>query len=392
LATFHAIAPRATADTPYGGAEAVFATIRGNAEQLAALAGSTALNGPLAAVRSWLDAVLEPLRDRFEARRSAGQVRELHGDLHLGNIAWVDGRVQMFDCIEFDPALRWLDVVDELSFCVMDLEACGSPRYAWRLLNAYLEETGDYAGLLLFQCYRVHRALVRAKVARLQAHSRADNDAPGAIPARYHRYLELASRATRPAAPALILMHGLSGSGKTVVGQALLEALPAVRIRADVERHRIAGRRSEPASAPGIGVGAYSESMTRATYAMVREAVGYALDGGYHAIADATCLKRWQRGLLIGAARARGLQWWIIDCRAPLPELRARISDRLERGDDSSEATHAVLDWQLASAEALDESERVRVIALDTGAMDPTAAAALVRERIAMTERGAQAR
>ena len=101
----------------------------------------------------------------FEARKRGGFVRECHGDLHLGNIVLLAGEPVPFDCVEFNAAFRWIDVMSEVAFLVMDLEEHGYPALAFRFLNRYLEATWDYAGLRVLRFYVVYRAMVRAKVA-----------------------------------------------------------------------------------------------------------------------------------------------------------------------------------------------------------------------------------
>src|SRR6185295_1695793 len=109
-----------------------------------------------------------------------GFVRECHGDLHLGNIARIDGEPVIFDCIEFNKEMRWIDVMSEVAFTVMDLEDRAHAALAHRFLNAYLERTGDYAGLAVLPVYLAYRAVVRAKVALL----RAAQDGSGACDSR----------------------------------------------------------------------------------------------------------------------------------------------------------------------------------------------------------------
>ena len=95
-------------------------------------------------------------------------MRECHGDLHLGNIVLLDDMPTPFDCIEFSAGLRWIDVISEISFTVMDLLQRGQPQLAWRLLNAYLEITGDYQGCGVLRFYLAYRAMVRAKIAAIR--------------------------------------------------------------------------------------------------------------------------------------------------------------------------------------------------------------------------------
>ncbi|MFA5924303.1 MAG: hypothetical protein WC856_23925 [Methylococcaceae bacterium] len=104
----------------------------------------------------------------MQLRKLQGNVRECHGDLHLSNITLINGKVTLFDCIEFNPKLRWIDVISEVAFLVIDLLYFGYDNFAWRLLSHYFQRTGDYCGLALLRYYLVYRALVCAKVSLLR--------------------------------------------------------------------------------------------------------------------------------------------------------------------------------------------------------------------------------
>jgi hypothetical protein len=137
------------------------------------------------------------------------------------NIARIDGELVIFDCIEFNSAMRWIDVMSEVAFTVMDLQDRGRADLAHRFLNAYLERTGDYAGLGVLPFYLAYRALVRAKIARLRAAQLGTGTASGAARIEYRGYITLARGYAQPSRPALIITHGLSGCGKTTISQAL---------------------------------------------------------------------------------------------------------------------------------------------------------------------------
>ena len=204
VAEFHQRVERARPDQPWGGAHSIEEPMRQNVSQILALLDSDAERETLAAIESWSLQEHEALLAVFEQRHAQGFVRECHGDLHLGNIALVNGEIQIFDCIEFNANLRWIDVINEIAFLIMDLEERGRPDRAARFLNAYLQETGDYAGLRLLRYYQVYRAMVRAKVARMrasQAHLSADErrNALGA----YGVYTAYALKLIAPPNPAL---------------------------------------------------------------------------------------------------------------------------------------------------------------------------------------------
>jgi uncharacterized protein len=200
----------------------------------------------------------------MEQRKLEGFVRECHGDLHLGNVAWVDNRLLVFDCIEFNPELRWIDIVSEVAFCFMDLIHRQHRDWAWLFLNRWLEKTGDHGGLALLRYYAVYRALVRAKVAFIRASQGGDQRDDAALEGR--AYLQLAEKLTRLPALHLDITHGLSGSGKTTVTDTLMQSAAAIRLRSDVERKRLAGLDALARSGSGVATGLYSADATRQLY------------------------------------------------------------------------------------------------------------------------------
>lgn len=352
LARFHATAATARGTGSYGTPGAVEAQALGNFDQI------EAASPRLARLRAWTAAESLRLAPALASRRDGGWVRECHGDLHLANIAFVDGRALPFDCIEFDPALRWIDVASEVAFPVMDLLAHGLAPQAWRLLNAWLEALGDYGGVALLRYYLVYRAMVRAKIASLR----------GGEPehaAAFEHYLALAESLAVPGRPALVLMHGVSGSGKSFVSQALLERLGAIRVRSDVERKRLAGLAASARAAAAPGEGIYGAEATRRTYEHLAQVAGAVLHAGWPAIVDAACLARAQRDALRRVAAGVGAPCLIAACEAPRVLLGERIAARAAAAADASDAGLPVLERQLAAREppGVDEG----ALGIDTG-------------------------
>jgi aminoglycoside phosphotransferase family enzyme/predicted kinase len=356
LVALHAAAPRADPAAGYATPAQVAATALGNFDQIAGLPAGGAAAARLAPLRAWTARECERLAPEFEARRDAGLVRECHGDLHLGNIAFLGGRAVPFDCIEFDPALRWIDVMSETAFLVMDLRAHGLPGAAWRLLNAWLEAGGDYGGAAVLRFYLVYRAMVRAKVSLLRA------DAAG-----FDAYLGLAGSLAAPGRPALLAMHGLSGSGKTTVSQALLERVGALRLRSDVERKRLHGLAPEARSASAPGAGLYDAAASERTYDRLALLAGAALRSGYSVIVDATFLQGGERERFRGVADRLGADFLIVSCAAQDAVLRERVARRAAQARDASEAALPVLERQLASHQPLTAGEEAATVRVDTG-------------------------
>ena len=376
VARFHG--QQAPAPPGCGRAEATRHWARENLVELAALlpvrAAGTLLSGAadtVTALQRWTEARGAALAPQMELRRATGHVREVHGDLHLANIAWVDGAALLFDALEFNDSLRHIDTIGDLAFVFMDLQAQGQPKLAWRFISAALAASGDHAALPLLAWWAVYRAAVRAKVALLAG------DAAG--PSQAQVYLQLAARlaglpqdlpdergATGPAPTAcrLVLMFGLSGSGKSTVSALLAERIGAVRLRADVERKRLFALPPSARAAPSLGL--YSAEATRRTSDRLHELAGAALQAGVSVVVDTASLRRGERNAMRALAARHGARFTLMACSAPLARLADRLERRAAAGSDASDATLEVLDQQQRWAEWPGADEAADTLWLDT--------------------------
>ena len=374
VAEFHSGLLPASSASGYGTEAEIAGPALQNFDQLQPLVGSDAEREALAWLHEWTQQRHQALASRFEARRQAGFIRECHGDLHLGNITLVDGRVRIFDCIEFNPRLRWIDVMNEVAFLAMDLTQRGHPGLAYRFINRYLEHTGDYAGVDLLSYYMVYRALVRAKVAAMRAaQASASAEMRARLQDKCRVHIELARQLTAERRRVLLIMHGLSGSGKTVVSQVVLETLGAIRIRSDVERKRLYGLAAGARSESSLGEGIYAPSASQATYDRLSELAAAIVIAGYPVVVDAAFLKRGQRERFKSLAGTHNAGFAILDIQAAEATLRRRIAKRIESGADASEANVTVLEQQLADHEPLNVSERSAAHVFDTDQLSPAA-------------------
>jgi aminoglycoside phosphotransferase family enzyme/predicted kinase len=362
LAAFHASAGSAAPDGPFGSPAAVREPVVSTLDELDRLAATSDSAALLERVRRWEAVAFARLAPVMARRLVEGRVRECHGDLHLGNVTVIDGRTTVFDGIDFNDAWRWIDVISEIAFMAMDLHAHGLANLAHRFVNAYLELSGDYDGLQLLDYFIVHRALVRAKVALMRAAQYPAAQAAEAALERVAsgRYLDLALRfSPRAQAPdaALLFTHGLSGSGKSTGAASLLEAAGAIRIRADVERKRLAGLRPRDRAGVGERAALYGARMTSATHERLAERAVVVLRSGYHVILDATFLQRAQRDAVRSLATSQGTRCLLLDFDADPDVLRRRVRERAARGADASDADAAVLAAQMLSSEPLQPDE-----------------------------------
>ena len=366
IAAFHESCDRAPAGGAFGSPESVLEPARQNFLQMAQLPSEPADRDLLDRLRIWSEAQGDALREVFAVRQRDGFVRECHGDLHLGNAFLENGVPRLFDCIEFNPNLRWIDVMNEVAFLVMDLQHRDHPDLARRFLNDYLEYTGDYGGLAALPFYLVYRAMVRAKVVLIRSAQPGVGAEERQLDlAEYRRFLRLAERFSAGRRLWVAIAHGLSGSGKSFYAQRLLEHCDAIRIRSDVERKRLSGLAPEAASRSSLGAGLYTAEATRRTYERLSALAATVLDAGWPVIADATFLERSQRDLLRGVASDRGVRFRILDFQAPEALLRERVAQRSGLGGDASEATLSVLEHQLGTAAPLAGDERADTVVMD---------------------------
>jgi hypothetical protein len=303
----------------------------------------------------------------IQSRKADGFVRECHGDLHLGNLALIDGSITPFDCIEFNPRLRWIDVMSENAFLVMDLQDRGYPELAYRFLNAVLQQTGDYAGVRILRYYLVYRALVRAKVAVLRLDQAAMSaETEEAAWTEYESYVQLATRYAGSVAPALVITHGVSGTGKSWVASRLAISMGAIQVRSDVERKRLFGYRMDAKTGSGVQTGIYTVEAGLQTYARLADLARYLIEGGYTAIVDAAFLKHNERERFRLLAGQLGVPFVLLHFSADQGTLRNRIRERQDSGRDPSEAGIDVLEAQLRSQEPLLSNEREHVVEVET--------------------------
>ena len=357
VAVFHRDAEVAPVDTPYGEADRIHHWVRENFRQIRPSLTIAAKIEQLESVQRWTEAEHRRLEPLMRRRKQQGAIRECHGDLHLGNITLIDNRVTLFDCIEFNPELRWIDRFSEVAFLVMDLVDRGYPPYAFRFLNGYLQHTGDYEGLDLLRYYLVYRALVRAKVAMLRKQQAGADQA--AAHAEFLQYLQLARQGARRGHPALLITYGVSGTGKSTLAAKLCEAAGMLQLRSDIERKRMAGLEAGERSASAPGQGLYTADRTGQTYQRLAELAATVIEAGYAVVVDATFLQRQHREQFRSLAERYRVPFLILACRAEDAEIERRIRSRAEQGGDPSEATLEVLQQQRRVGEALapDESD-----------------------------------
>lgn len=367
LADFHCSVERADSAVNFGTPQAVYAPVEENFQQVRQHLDTDHYHDRLATLAAQVAGQFACLQEVIEQRKQHGHVRQCHGDMHLGNMLWLDtsdfhGPVA-FDCIEFNDNLSWIDVISEVAFLVMDLQSRNEYGLANRFLNRYLEATGDYAGLRLLSFYQCYRAMVRAKVSVLRLEQESDVLERRRALDGFESYLALAESYSRQTAPTLMLMHGLSASGKSSVSQQLIDALSVIRVRSDVERKRIHDVASQDHSNNNIDKGLYSPQASELTYNRLLELSESVLVSGMSVVVDAAFLKYDQRLPFERLAQRLSLPLLILDVSASHDELRRRI---VARKGDVSDANLAVLENQINCAQPFRDDEHAFVYSYDS--------------------------
>jgi uncharacterized protein len=341
IAAFHEAAERRP---DQGGSAALREIAETNHQVLAAVPGA-------GFARERIEAILDKWRDALtaadtllETRKAAGKVRRCHGDLHLRNICLLDGEPTLFDCLEFSESLASIDVLYDLAFLLMDLEHRGLAHLANRVLNRYLDRTGEDDGLAGMPLFLSLRAGIRAHVTATALERAAATDRAAQMANEARRYLDLAHRLLKPQPVRLIAIGGLSGSGKSTLAAGLAPDLglrPGARVlRSDVTRKLLLGAAPETR----LPAEAYTPDVTRRVYDALRRKATTALAAGYSVIIDAVSLTPVQRRSYAAIARKADVAFCGLWLEAGAGAMAERI--RARRGD-ASDATPEILAQQL---------------------------------------------
>jgi len=286
------------------------------------------------------------LASLLDARRSAGRVRHCHGDLHLRNIAMIEGKPAPFDCIEFSEEIACVDVLYDLAFLLMDLWHRDLPGHANATLNRYLEIAQDFEGLAALPLFLASRAAIRSHVTGTIALGEQGADRQAHVE-EARAYLALGNTLIDPPAPRLVAIGGLPGSGKTTIARGLAPALlpvpGAVVLRSDVIRKSLAG----VGPLTRLGPEGYSAEMTERTYATVRERAAAVLAAGHSVVADAVHSTPEERAAIEAVAADVGVPFTGLWLDAPGETLEARVEGRsADASDATAEIVRKALDYE----------------------------------------------
>lgn len=344
----------------FGQPEKIQEAINNNYQQTEKYLGVTQEQKQFIETKEFTDRFFQDSYDLLKERVSDGLIRECHGDLHLKNICFWRDKIQLFDRIEFNEPFRFVDVMYDVAFTIMDLEFRECGELATVFLNNYLEYTGDWKGVQVLPLYLTRQAYVRGKVNSLMLDDlEISEEEKRHARQQAKQYYHLAWKYTRPKPGRLWMMSGLSGSGKTTVAREIAKENKAIHLRSDAVRKSLGGIEIEKTGCEEI----YTPEMTAKTYEKLLEIGVLLASQGWCVILDAKYDQQQLRGEVITETKRRNLPLQIVYCEAPLEVLRDRVA---KRQGDISDATPSLLAQQKQNAEPFTETERSYLITVDT--------------------------
>jgi aminoglycoside phosphotransferase family enzyme/predicted kinase len=359
VAAFHAAADRSSPIASFGKFDIVAKNARENLQQIASHVGRAISRRVCNELSELLEASLANHRGLLEQRAARGVPCDTHGDLRPDHVYLFPDRqppqdIVVIDCIEFNERFRFADPVSDMAFLVSELRFLGHMALAEIFAAAYFEAAADDEGRRLLPLYTSYRAAVRGKVESIkacEAEVPAGEREAALKRARAYWLLALAALAPPQARPALVLVGGLPGSGKSTLSAELSTAAGFDVIRSDVVRKELAGMAPESSAAQSFGQGIYSQAWNERTYAECLRRAEAALFEGRRVIVDASFRDDAARQQLLAAARRWSVPGLVLVCQADAKVIRERLASR--RGDasdaDWSIYQQAAQQWQAPS-------------------------------------------
>ncbi len=310
-----------------------------NFRQTEAFIGQTLSRPVFETIRFYTDEFYTRHPDLFASRIQDKWIRDCHGDLHLEHIHLTPRALHIYDCIEFNDRLRYVDVANDVAFLAMDLDYEGRPDFARHFVARMAEALGDRRMLQLIDFYKCYRAYVRGKVESLHSVTHAAPEAEQKVSAeRAQRYFRLALQyPVAGSKPLVLAVMGRIASGKSTLAQALADELGWEIVSSDRVRKEMAGFPLYERSSEAARSRLYSSAMTQKTYEKLLSAAIAQAQEGRSVILDATFAQRAQREQL-NTTLAQNVAFRFIEVQADDDLVKQRLTNREAKPDDISDA------------------------------------------------------
>jgi len=317
----------------------------------------------------------------FRARQTQQRIRDCHGDLHSEHICDTASGLVIFDCIEFNERFRYCDVASEIAFLAMDLDYHGEPGLSQRLIAHYAACTDDPDLARLVPFYQCYRAYVRGKVDSLtSAEEEVSADERATARAGAYRHFALAYRYTWAYSPCLVVITGLSGTGKSALAAALHARTAFTHLNSDVVRKQLARVPLDAPRTTAYDTGLYAPEMSARTYDAMYRRTAEQLAAGRGVILDGTFQRRVDRDAARAIAARHGVPVLFVECHCDEDEVRRRLERRMRLHESPSDADWTIYLQQRQRFEPFGPDEHADHYLVDTAHPLTDAVASIERE------------
>jgi len=380
LADFHRHASTERA-WRYASAAAVWRRVLGDLRDYESFIGLTVSPSEIRDIENFCRSFIASRWRLINERVHSGRARECHSDLRAEHI-YVNSAIRIIDCVEFSEPIRYGDVASDVAFLAMDLDHLGAPNLAQEFVSAYARFADDDQVASMMPLHKCHRASIRGMVESRRALAPEVSGADRKSALEIARgYFQLAHSYATLAARAVIVVCGMSGTGKSTVARAIRHRLAFEIINSDVVRKRIAGVSPTTRHTGGYAEGIYTYEFNARTYSEMIDEARAMLGEGRGTILDATFRDPAERARAVDLVSRADAPILFVECRCPENVALERLRSRVEENADVSDATMEVHLHQRAEFIALDEIAETNRMTVDTRS-EPIEIALAVEERL----------
>jgi len=368
IAIFHSRARHGEKIAAFGEPRMIVRNVEENFSQTRKYIGRSISRKQYDAIVKYSHSFMKKERALILKRVAEGRIRDCHGDIHMEHVC-ISDRIYIYDCIEFNDRFRYCDVASDMAFLAMDLDYHHRSDLSERLVESYIEASGDEEIRRLINFYKCYRAYVRGKVDSMELDDPSlDEESREKAKDIAARYFQLACRYALKglAGNMLVITCGLIGSGKSAVAAVLAEKTGFHVLRSDEIRKEIAGAAREEHRYEAFGRGIYSKAFFDRTYGALFKRGRALLEKGEGVILDASFTDPKYRDQAFALANELGVPFLVIECRCSDDEIRKRLENRVSEGSDVSDGRWDIYRKQKAATGKVEMIPGSEHIIIDT--------------------------
>jgi len=319
-------------------------------------------------LKSYNDTIFKNKSGIFIKRMRDGWIRDCHGDLRLEHINLSNNDICIYDCIEFNEKFRYIDIASDIAFLSMDLDYNGYYKFSDFFIDEISGLMNDENINDVLDFYKCYRAIVRGKVDSLKSF---EPEVPEDERSRARKNAELFYKLALKyslfgSRPAIIVVSGVIGTGKSTIAKALTEELSFDVISSDIVRKKISGVPKFERKYEGYDAGLYSGDVTEKTYSEMFDVAEDIIKNGKSAIIDASFSKKKWREHIVKLSKNFDSRIYFIETQTPINVIEQRLIAREREQKTVSDARLEILDRFISDYEQPAEINSKILITIDT--------------------------